>query len=102
MNYNVAFIQSPRERLDYTFDFTDWLQGQSNLDADSVYVSDFVDVTVSPANELNIDAVDVEQKRVKVVLSGGTLNTTYKIRCLITTTTNILKEAVITVTVKDY
>ena len=102
MNYNVAFIQSPRERLDYTFDFTDWLQGQVTLDADSVYVTDYVDVTVSPSNELNIDAVEAEQKRVKVFLSGGILNKTYKIRCLITTTTNILKEAVITVTIKDY
>lgn len=102
MNYNVAFIQSPRERLDYTFDFTDWLQGQSSLDADSVYVSDFVDVTIAPENELNIDAVTIEQKTVKVFLSGGLVDKTYKVRCLITTTTNVLKESVITVTIKDY
>lgn len=92
MNNNTIFIQSPREILDYTFDFTDWLNGTSNI-SDSI-------ITVDPNTDLVVSKTNTT-KFVRIIVSGGVAGTKYKIRCKILTDTSLAKEAVITIHVKD-
>lgn len=97
MNNNVTFIQSPREVLDYTFDFTSWLNSLSIIEQ----VQTEVVPSTNPNADMEIAFVEFDSTKVRVIVKGGGVGTKNKIRCTITTSTGLVKESHIFVTVQD-
>lgn len=69
-------VKDPNAVLDYTFDWTEWLDGVADTLADKAITAD-AGITVVTSS--------IVGKKVVVVLSGGTVGTTYKVTCRITT-----------------
>ena len=83
------FTKQPGDTLDYDFDFTDWFAGR-----ESVIASHSTPVIDPPAGGLNLVTHGRTGLVVKVVLSGGVTDQTYKLTFHITTTdaTPLVKE----------
>lgn len=80
----ARFVQQPTETLDYDVDFTDWFVDRADSPASFVAVAeDDADITVTSSRSGNV---------VRVVVSGGTSGTSYKITVRLTTTDLIVKE----------
>lgn len=88
---NTSFIQSPREVLDYTFDFTDWLDGKTTI----------ASAVVTPGTGITVASQSNTTTAVRIVVSGGTVNTKYKIKCKVTTANGLQKESVMTIQIKE-
>lgn len=86
------FIKQPAEVLDYDIDFGDWFEGRN--DTPLSYV-----VTADPGIE--VDGSARTGNVIKVLLSGGTAGTRYKITTRLTTNAGLVKEAEFYVTVKE-
>jgi hypothetical protein len=85
------FVKQPAEVLDYDVDYTDWFANRTDTASSFTAVAEPGITIDSSARTGNV---------VKVVLSGGTANTTYKITVRLTTSTGIIKEADFTVRIK--
>lgn len=83
--------KDPSDVADYWFDWTDFLPAEENITGATVTVSD----GLTKASE------SFEDKRVRVRLSGGTVNTDYPIDCLITTDAGQTFEITKTLQVKE-
>lgn len=83
--------KQPDEALDYDVDFTEWFSNRTDTPASFVVVADAGITVVGSERTGNV---------VKVILSGGTSGTKYKITVRLTTTAGLVKEADFTVTVK--
>lgn len=70
------FIKDPGAKLDYGFDYSDWL-----YEGDSITTSSW---TVEPGG-LDIDSEDHDSTSTVVWLSGGTAGRTYRVTNRITT-----------------
>lgn len=87
------FKKQSAEVLDYDVDFTDWIAERSETPDSQQVVADVGITVVAVSRTGNV---------VKVVLSGGTNGTRYKITVRLTTTPSALvKEADFYVTIKD-
>jgi hypothetical protein len=86
------FSKQPAEILDYDVDFTDWFVGRTDTPFSFVVVAEAGITVVSAARTGMV---------VKVLLSGGTSPTKYKITVRLTTTAGLVKEADFTVYVKE-
>ena len=88
-----TFIQSPRETLDYAFDFSEWLAENESIASFTVVTSP-VGLTITSSNGLLF---------VTVILSGGVVNTSYNVLCKITTdaATPRVKEAEFNITIRE-
>jgi hypothetical protein len=88
------FTKQSGETLDYYVDFTDWFSNRSDAPASHTATAD-AGITVTTSS--------LSGNKVKVVLSGGTNGTKYKVTVKLTTnsTPAIVKEADFLVTVKD-
>ena len=86
------FNKQPAEILDYDVDFTDWFTNRTDSPASHIVVAETGITVVSGTRTGNV---------VKVILSGGTDNASYKITVRLTTTAGLVKEADFTVKVKE-
>ena len=91
------YEQQPGERLDYDIDFA------------SLFLSALGDTAPGPAGVevfaepvgITVDDFELNQGKVKVWLVGGTSGVTYKITARVTSALGRVKEAEITVKVKE-
>lgn len=86
------FKQQPNEILDYDVSYADFLSNRSDIISS-------VSVTAEPG--IDVDSVNVAPPICKIVLSGGTNGSTYKITVRMTTTSGVVKEDEFLVTVKE-
>lgn len=86
------FEKQPGETKVYGFDYTDFLTAHADTIA-SIAISAEPGVTLGASSFLG--------GRVKVLVSGGTDGTGYKITCRATTTGGLVEEADIQVAVKE-
>lgn len=86
------FTKQPAEILDYDVDFTEWFSNRTDSPASFVVVAETGITVVSSVRTGNV---------VKIILSGGTGGTKYKITVRLATISGLLKEADFTVTVKE-
>lgn len=87
------FTKQPTEVLDYDVDFSEWFADRTDTLGSFAVVAE---AGITVARSTNIGNV------VKVVLSGGTNGTKYKVTVRVTTTPNAyVREADFVVTVKE-
>jgi hypothetical protein len=86
------FDKQPAEILDYDVDFTDWFTNRTDAPSSHVATADDGITIVSATRSGNV---------VKVILSGGTSGTSYKITVRLTTTAALVKEADFVVKIKE-
>lgn len=87
------FIKQPADRLDYDIDYRDWLTDRNDTLASA---------TVTAEAGLTVSDFVLVEGVVKIYLQGGTDGTTYKVTCTATTTGGRIKQAEISVAVKEY
>lgn len=77
----LSFFKTPNEKLDYTFDFT------NDLTAIGETIEGSPTITISPSGLTNVSAsVLAGNKKVMVVLSGGTDGVDYSVTCKVNST----------------
>lgn len=86
------FRKQPGEVLDYDIDYSDWLAAREDT-VDSY--------TVSAATGVTLDSYAMTSGVIKVWLSGGTHNVTYKVEAEVTTVGGREKHAAIYVKVVE-
>jgi hypothetical protein len=86
------FVKQPSEVLDYDVDFTDWFANRSDSPHSCTVVVEPGLTKVSESITGNV---------VKIVLSGGTSGSRYKVTVRLTTTVGIVKEADFQVAVRE-
>ena len=87
------FVKQPSEVLDYDVDFSDWFDGRADTPSSHTVIAETGITVVGSSRTGNV---------VKVVLSGGTAGTKYKITVRLTTNTFLVKEAEFVVAIKEY
>jgi hypothetical protein len=89
-----TFDKQPSERLDYDFDFTDFLAQRGG---DTISQASIVS-----APGINVDtSLIVEGRYVKMFVSGGTAGQTYKATCLAETVGGRIAELEMQIRVKE-
>jgi hypothetical protein len=86
------FQKQTDEVLDYDVDYTDWFSNRVDTPASFTAAVETGITMVGSSRNGNV---------VKVILSGGTNGTKYKVTVKLTTSDALVKEADFTVTVKD-
>lgn len=88
----VRLSKDPDSKLDYTFDWSDW------LDTDTISSH-----TVTPQSGLTVvsSSTDPTSQKIVVWLSGGTAGETYTLKCNIHTTAGRVDERTVTIVVED-
>lgn len=76
-----SFTKDPDEKLDYDFDWTAWLGGDT--------IASF---SILPVTGLTVQSSTATASKVTVWLLGGTLNTTVEVTCRITTVGGRIKD----------
>lgn len=89
------FQKQPSEILDYDVDYTDWFSNRIDTPASVNPVAIVAEAGITVVGS------SITGDIVKVILSGGTSGTKYKITVRLTTASGLLKEADFTVTVKE-
>ena len=87
-----VFIKQPAEKLDYDFDYSEWLDSSD----------DIASVDVSADTGITVESNSIVGQRVKAYLSGGTHGSTYKVECTVTTDAGRIKQDEIKIKVKDF
>lgn len=88
------FVKTPAGRLDYTWDWSDWLAAASDtISSATVAVPAGLTAVGAPV----IDGGDVTQR-----ISGGTVDDTYTMVCQITTTGGQIDEEPIYLTINTH
>ena len=88
----ARFTKQPADLQDYDIDFTEWLAGFADTGASHVVA---VDTGITKVSSTLVAGV------VKVWLSGGLDGTSYKITATLTTTGGRVKQAEVTIKVKE-
>lgn len=86
------FVKQPSEVLDYDVDFSDWFSNRSDTPSTFTVTAETGITVVSSSRIGNV---------VKIILSGGTSGTKYKVTVKLTTTNLLVKEADFIVAVKE-
>jgi hypothetical protein len=86
-----TYKQQPAEIIDYAVDFGPWVEDRGHLVSSFSVLSD-AGVTVSSSRDGNV---------VRVIVSGGTNNTKYKITVRVTTDGGLVKEAEFWLRIKE-
>ena len=84
-----AFTKDPASRLDWVWDWTDWLAAGETITAQTVTAPD--GLTVEPPTHAD--------GKVTVWISGGTTGKVYRVTCQITTDSGRIDERSITIRV---
>lgn len=85
----TQYLKDPDAILDYVFDWSPYLEAGETI----------TDKTVTVDAGLTLDSHSVDDSSVTVWLSGGTVRTTYKVACLITTSAGRTDERTMTIKV---
>lgn len=95
INDDDSYVKDPAARLDYTWDWTDWL-----ADVDDTIISATVTV---PAGLTAAGAVTVNQAATAVTqrIAGGTLDAGYTVVCQIITVGGLIDERKIDLTINE-
>ena len=88
----ATILKDPNAVLDYTFDWTEWLDDLTDTIASRV---------VTPGTGLTLDSDAIAGKKVIAWVSGGTAGTTYTLACRITTAGGRTDERTIYIKVKE-
>lgn len=89
-----TFTKQPSERLDFDFDYTEWLAARGN---DSI-----TDANVVSEPGITVDSsIIIDGNYVKVFTSGGTNGTKYKLTCLAETLGGRIAELEMVIHVKE-
>lgn len=98
MTVLATYTKQPIERLDYDFEYSDFLNG------DSIDVSLGAVFTVEPVEPggLVIDSYVVQPTYTKVWVSHGLVDSKYKISCTVTTLHGRVKQDEIKIRVKEF
>jgi hypothetical protein len=92
-SYVKSYIKDPAARLDYTWDWSDWLADiDDTMNSATVTLPDGLTAAESPV----VDSPFVIQR-----VEGGTLESTYQMVCQITTAGGLIDERSIYLTIKD-
>lgn len=83
--------KDPQASLPWVFDWTAWLAGDTITGTPLVTV----DTGLTGSGQTNTTT------KVTITLSGGTLGTTYKVACRITTTAGLIDERTIAIRITD-
>lgn len=86
------FSKQTDEILDYYVDYSEWFADRADT-PQSIAVTSEAGLTVVSSAIVGLT--------VKIVVSGGTNGSTYKVTCKLTTTSGIVREADFTITIKD-
>lgn len=86
------FTKQPAEVLDYDVDFSEWFSNRTDTPASFTVTADTGITVVGSTRSGNV---------VKIILSGGTSGTKYKITVRLTTSNSLVKEADFQVVVKE-
>lgn len=86
------YVKQSAEILDYDVDFSEWMEGRTDTPASFTAEAEAGITIVGSSRTGNI---------VKVVLSGGTSDTSYKVTVKLTTSLGLVREADFAVKVKD-
>lgn len=87
----MTFIKDPDAVLDYTFDWSSWLQGGETISSQTIDADDGITVDSTSANDTGVT----------VWLSGGTVGERYKVRCEITTSGSRTDERTMTFIIRQ-
>lgn len=90
-------VKGPNEVFDYDIDYSKWLVPDDCIASHLVTIVS----TDTSTNDLQVDYTVLLGDIVKVWLSKGNINSTYKINLSITTTKNRIKEDYFTLKIKD-
>lgn len=93
MTILATYVKQPIDRLDYDFDYSQFLAG-----ADSIESATFL---VEPEG-LTLDSTVVEPTFTKVWISGGDVGTAYIVNCTVTTAHGRIKQDEIKIRVKEF
>ncbi|MFM7011768.1 MAG: hypothetical protein ACKO0Z_20965 [Betaproteobacteria bacterium] len=81
-----TYDKQPWEVKDYDIDYRDWLAGTQPADTIANVTTAVSCLTDPPDSTLQVDSVTVANPRVKLMVSGGTSEKTYKVTVRMTTT----------------
>lgn len=91
----TTFTKQPTEVLDYTFDFSDWFEDQTDTPS-------FAEVTAEDGLTVVSSNLDTNNLTVSAVVGGGEDGGKYKVTCRVTTEPRgLVKEADILIRVKE-
>lgn len=91
--YVKSYIKDPAARLDYAWDWSDWLAAvDDTISTATVTLPD----GITAAEESAVDGTTVTQR-----VEGGTLESTYRMVCRITTVGGLVDERSIYLTIID-
>lgn len=83
------FIKDPNATLDYTFDWSDYLEAGETITAGTV---------ISNHSSLIVDSFTAGTVSVRAWISGGVVDSVYKVGCRVTTSESRIDERSITIT----
>ena len=86
------FTKQPADVLDYDFDYSDWLDDR---------VDTIATQTVTADTGITVGTVSNASGVVKAWISGGTDGQTYKVTCTMTSAGGRIKQAEISIRVKE-
>lgn len=95
-----TYTKQPADRLDYDFDYSQWLASD-----DEVISATFAIATLdgsTPADPMDIDSSVVLPTYTKVWLVGGSAGEIYKVTCTVTTSRGRIKQDEIKIRLKEY
>ena len=95
-----TFTKQPSDRLDYDFDYSQWL-GEDDEVLSAVFTVESLDGT-TPTSPMMIDSEVVAATYTKVWVEGGQAGEIYKVTCTITTTRGRRKQDEIKIRLKEY
>lgn len=89
-----SFTKQPREVLDCDIDYTTVLSGRTDTITSRT-------AEVSPSGALSIVSTTIFGNKIKVIVSGGITNTTYKLTVLATSSAALVYEDEISILVQE-
>ena len=100
------FVKDPEAVLDYSFDWSNWLDSTSTpketISTQTVTVPTGLTLDTSSITDGTNDAgTSMTDSVVQAWISGGTVGTTYRVECLIVTTAGRTDERSLWITVQE-
>jgi hypothetical protein len=95
-SYVKSYVKDPTARLDYTWDWSDWLADIDDTMSTATPPTVTLPDGLTAADPLVVDGPFVTQR-----VEGGTLESTYQMVCQITTAGGLIDQRTIYLTIKD-
>ena len=95
-----SYVKQPVDRLDYDFDYSQWLDPSDELSSVVFSIEALGDDT--PSTPLQVDSSVSTATYAKVWVVGGSAGEMYKVSCTITTSRGRVKQDEIKIRIKEY